>query len=517
MNTVSCPTCGAPVTFRSAASVMAVCDYCKSTLVKDAASVRNVGRMSDVLEDYSPIQVNTSGSFDEGHGTLGFVVVGRIQLRYDAGFWNEWYVLDDAGAGAWLSDASGQFAFTRADPPERWAQWPLPAFEAIRPGSPLDVGQAPDGSRLVYLAGDVRTARCTGGQGELPFVVGAGYTARVADFHRGIEFLTLDYSDTAADAGAAASCPIVYRGRAVALDALKPQLLRDPETIKDAAGRFKGKVDNLECPSCGAPIAFSPGATSFLVCPSCHASVDVSSDVAAVIAAAKRLDAVQTTIALGATATIAATRYTVIGLMRRAEIADDGSAWTEYLLYAPQKGFVWLVETSEGWETSTVLDAWPFWYSAQQALHDGATYTRLYDYQAVVQYAAGAFNWKVAVGDVARVTEFGGAGAKLAAESSETELTWSRSTPLPPATLALWFGDQVDASRLPQAAPAIASGGPGGFRRAAKWLTILLVAVNAIPMLFSPGRALGVTLFAIVALWVPAWMMDLAADRSGGG
>ncbi len=61
MQQVSCPTCGAPVPFRSAASVMAVCDYCKSTLIKDADSVRNIGRMSDVLEDYSPIQINTSG------------------------------------------------------------------------------------------------------------------------------------------------------------------------------------------------------------------------------------------------------------------------------------------------------------------------------------------------------------------------------------------------------------------------------------------------------------------------
>ncbi len=510
MNTIACPTCGAPVTFRSAASVMAVCDYCKSTLVKDADSIRNIGRMSDVLEDYSPIQINTSGSVDEGSGNLGFVVVGRIQLRYPAGFWNEWYVLDDRGDGGWLSDASGQYVFTRAIDRAAFANVPLPPFEQIRPGGSLDFGQAPDGSRLVFIAGDVRTAQCTGGQGELPFTVGAGYTARVADFHRGEEFMTLDYSDDAGAKTPTAGGPIVYRGRAVTLDALRPQLLRDAETIKDEAGRFKGKVANLECPSCGAAIAFSPGVTTHLACPTCHATIDATSSVAQVIAAARRVEAVPTTIALGATATIATVRYTVIGLMRRAEVSAEAGEWTEYLLYAPQKGFVWLVETDEGWQRADVLDRWPFWYAADQAVFDGMPYGRIADYSAVVRYAAGAFNWKVEAGDVTRVTEFQGGPARLAAESNENELTWSRSVPVAPNELATWFGMPAVATTAPQ--PAW-SPGAGGYRRVAKWLVILLLVINAIPALLSPGRAMIVTLLAIAALYVPAWLMDRASGQ----
>jgi ribosomal protein L37AE/L43A len=540
MSTIACPTCGAPVTFRSAASVMAVCDYCKSTLVKDADSIRNIGRMSDVQEDYSAIQINTAGVIDG----IGFTVVGRIQLRYDEGFWNEWYVLDDRGEGGWLSDASGQYVFTRAVDPATLPLPVLPRFEQIHPGAPLDLGQAPDGGRLVFIAGDVRAARCTGGQGELPFTVGSGYAARVADFHRGVEFLTLDYSDDTDAAPAAAPAmsftapnrsagfgggavvrqggPVVYRGRGVTLDGIKAQLLRDVETIKDEAGRFKGKVSNLECPSCGAAIPFSPGATSHLICPTCHATIDATSSVAEVIAAAQSIQPLATTIALGAKATIAAVQYAVIGLMRRAEISDDGGEWTEYLLYAPQKGFFWLVETDEGWERSDVLDAWPFWFAADQALYDGATYGRLYDYQAVVKYAAGAFNWKAAVGDVTRVTEFQAGPAKLAAESNAAELTWSRSVPVSAKDLGLWFGSEIDAAKLasaPASAPSsFAASGPGGYRRVAKWLTILLFAINAIPILFAPGRALIITLLAAACFYVPAWLMDMAAaNRSGGG
>ena len=43
MQQVLCPQCGAPVKFTSTASVMAVCGACRSTLLKDAESVRRIG------------------------------------------------------------------------------------------------------------------------------------------------------------------------------------------------------------------------------------------------------------------------------------------------------------------------------------------------------------------------------------------------------------------------------------------------------------------------------------------
>jgi hypothetical protein len=39
-------------------------------------------------------------------------VVGRIQLRYSAGIWNEWYLLFDDGATGWLGDSSGMYTIT---------------------------------------------------------------------------------------------------------------------------------------------------------------------------------------------------------------------------------------------------------------------------------------------------------------------------------------------------------------------------------------------------------------------
>ena len=92
MQQVLCPQCGAPVSFTSAASVMAVCGACRSTL-QDAASVRRIGEAAEVLED-SPICLGAAGKYENKR----FDVVGRIQMRYDDGFWNEWYL--------WFEDGS---------------------------------------------------------------------------------------------------------------------------------------------------------------------------------------------------------------------------------------------------------------------------------------------------------------------------------------------------------------------------------------------------------------------------
>jgi hypothetical protein len=132
-----------------------------------------------------------------------------------------------------------------------------------------------------YTAAEIRIADCIGGQGELPFKVGDGYQAAVADFRRGAEFITLDYSDSPR--------PVVYTGIAVTLDSLQCQLLRDDDTIQRAAGRYRGKLDALDCPSCGSPIKYLPGVTANLVCPSCATQIDAASPKAQVVAAGERV------------------------------------------------------------------------------------------------------------------------------------------------------------------------------------------------------------------------------------
>ncbi len=478
MQNVSCPSCGAPIAFRSHASVMAVCEYCRATVVKEADAVRDLGKMSEVLEDYSRIQVGTAGV----HGGRSFTVVGRIQLRFEAGMWNEWYVLFDDGADGWLGDASGQYTMTT----KREAASGLPAFDDVKVTRQYDIGFGP------YVASDKRVARCTGGQGELPFKVGPGWEARVADFRRGPSFATLDYSDGAP--------PLLYAGTAVTLEGMKCQLLRDDEQIKTSAGKYRGRVDVLQCPSCGSSIRYVPGLVANCVCPNCATPVDASSPKVEVLLKGEQNERVSYTLSLGATAKIGGLEYRVLGAMRRED--NEGESWDEYLLYSTQGPFIWLVETSEGWSRSQVLDDWPT--PPLPAMHtvqvDKVPYERTWVYQARVVHVAGAFNWRVKAGDMVHVAEYEHGQNGLAAEHTNEELSWSRSSPVADDQVRAWF--QLARPAADKAAPKRELGQSDIAWRALLWI----LGLNFIPLLFNFFGTVFWMVLGVLALFLPTML-----------
>ena len=131
MKTAHCPSCGAPVAFRSASSLYAVCEFCRSTLLRDGEALKNLGRMAELMDDPSRIQLGTEGSFRGTH----FAVIGRIQLKYDAGLWNEWHLLFDDGRSGWLSEAGGEYVVSSLVPVDA----ELPAFDALQPEMPVTI------------------------------------------------------------------------------------------------------------------------------------------------------------------------------------------------------------------------------------------------------------------------------------------------------------------------------------------------------------------------------------------
>jgi uncharacterized protein (DUF983 family) len=478
MQNVSCPSCGAPVEFKSHASVMAVCEYCRATVLKDAASVATMGKMSEVLEDYSRIQVGTDGVLAGRH----FSVVGRIQLRYSAGMWNEWFLMFDDGATGWLGDSSGQYVITTAR--ELGASWP--SFEMLTPGRDYDIGIG------TYTAAEKRVARCIGGQGELPFRVDDGWEAHVADLRSGALFATLDYSD--------GDKPTLYTGQAVTLEELQCQLLREEDQIKASAGRYRGQLQALECPACGTQMQYLPGVTSTVVCQACHSQLDAASPAVAVLAKGEQLDRVRFTLPLGANAMISGYQHRIIGAMVRAD--DEGTRWTEYLLYSPNGSFLWLVETDEGWSRASVMRAWPKPGGTDEEVvkADKVKFTRLYSYSAQVVYAVGAFNWRVAVGDVVSVVEYEQGHTRLAAERTPEELTWSRSTPVAFDQVRTWFGLKAPARSEKKSDARTAT-----MMRTAIWW---LLGLNLIPLLVNFTGTIHWVMLAIFALIFPSKWFD---------
>lgn len=539
----SCPQCGANVAFHSSASLTAICQYCHSTLFRNGDTLERIGTMTEALEDYSPVRIGVTGSYR----SRAFTVLGRIQLRYPRGSWNEWYLVCDDGSSLWLSDASGQYVVTALDEPATTDQT-LPPFSGLRPGSPVHLGDT------CYWACDIRTACCHAGEGELPFRIGAGWNVHAADCRAGDAFITLDYpevdggknADKNAGANAdenrntASRVPRVYRGEAVALDALNCQGLRTGEEIRETAGRYRGDVVPFACPNCGAPLSFVAGVADFVTCGACHSGIDCSGKEARVFAKQREIAQVETALSPGDVATFDGVKYTLLGLTR-CQDSQRGWVWDEYLLHHPVRGFLWLVNDDEGWDRVQVLNRWPQpldgqWPDVQRIRLDGKDYRKGETYRSEIVYALGAFNWQAEVGDVVTVTDYAlGKQTCLTAEVSAEEWVWSQSMPVPAGKIAERFGKPL--------AKMMASGsdsdGRGGTRKKTWFLvpvffSIMLLIIcsrfdgsgawmtGALLLIWWPAghsfvkRTRGMMVYAIYCLVVSGLFGFMMHSQSGG-
>ena len=457
MKTTNCPACAAPVTFRSGASILAVCEFCSSTLLRrDGDFIENLGKMAELMDDPTLIQIGTQGQYKGVH----FGVIGRIQLKYEAGLWNEWHLLFDDNRAGWLGEAGGEFFVTFQQPTGE-----LPGFHELKPQTDLQINGRP------WTVTDLEQAMCIAGRGELPFKVGAGYRVDTADLRSGAEFATIDYSETP---------PLFFAGEKVPVASFKFGNLRDPRT--DAPKKMD--VGAFNCPSCAAPLKLHSPKIQSVGCASCGSVIDVSNPNLAILCKAEakldRLLAIQ----LGTTGKFDGVDYEAIGYMRRElEFGGKKFGWDEYLLFNLEKGFRWLGHSNGHWSLIDNAEQMPR-VIGLQSHYKGERYEHFETYEASVVYVVGEFYWRVKVGDKANVADYVLPPGILSQEQSEKEVTWSVGRYIEPEAVQQAFTLK---SRLPQKR-GIAPNQPSPYAglpwRMWKWFLLLSAIAIAVQMGF---------------------------------
>jgi hypothetical protein len=214
---IFCPECGAPAPFRGTA-VSLVCEYCGSTIVRTDADVQLIGKVSAVLDNGSPIVLDSRGRWN----SVPFEVVGRLQVRYERGTWNEWFLNFVDGTIGWLADAQGSFSIVTPRDPSTVAGR-VPTYHQIAINSVMHL----EGTELVVV--DKKAASYQGAEGVLPFAAEPGLEFHSVDLRgfRG-EFMTLDYGTSGNH-----TSPVPYTGSAVDLEAIGLRPLRRYEGWRD--------------------------------------------------------------------------------------------------------------------------------------------------------------------------------------------------------------------------------------------------------------------------------------------
>lgn len=461
-----CPGCGAPLTFSSAQSTHAVCGYCQSTVVRDGEVLQRLGKMAELFDDHSPLQLQASGSW-RGQA---FTLVGRLQYKYPEGTWSEWVAVLADGSSATLSEDNGAYVWAVAQPQSR----ELPSAERFRVGATTAInGQS-------FSVASNQQVMLLAAQGELPHLPTLGQPFAMVELRSQSAVKTSDpngndsaatdsssmigrnlgplAADTTGDAPQSAGGgsvlsidyssqpPSVTLGQPVRLEDLQLTGLRDASVKND-----KGRAFN--CPNCGAPVTVTLAGSQSITCPSCNSLIDVSQGIGGELKHALQDEPVRPLIALGSVGQLQGASWQVVGFQHRLGVdptdPDEHFGWEEYLLYNQKRGFVFLVDSTEGWSVVKPCTGAPVMSAnGQSASYLGTRYALKESYTAETTYALGEFYWQVSRGQRTANRDFASGASLLSMEQSPNEVVWSVGSKIDSAKVAQAFKLQAQQKLL---------------------------------------------------------------------
>ena len=409
-----CPGCGAPVDFRSAQSTYAVCAYCQSTVVRSGETLARIGKMAELFDDHSPLQLQASGTWN----SQAFTLVGRLQYKYAEGTWTEWHAVRADGTSAFLSEDNGAYVFTT----------PLQAQRAMPMAEQFRVGATTAINGKSFSVASNQTVALLSAQGELPHLPALGEPFTMVELRNATgEVLSVDYGTRP---------PSLSIGSAVLLDDLQLVGLR-AESVKDEKGR------QFDCPSCGAPITVQLASSKSITCGACHSLIDLTSGIGGEFKHASQDEPVQPLIPLGSTGKLQGVDWQVVGFQQRMGAVpgdDEQFGWEEYLLFNAKRGFLFLVDTTEGWSLVKPTTGAPeMAVSGQSATYLGSRYQLKESYNAETTYVLGEFYWQVQRGQKTSNRDFASGKSLLSREQSVQEVTWSVGSNIDSALVATAF------------------------------------------------------------------------------
>jgi hypothetical protein len=403
ISSANCPSCGAPISFKLGSSIVVICEYCGSAIARTDRDVKNLGKVAELVDTQSPLEVGKEGRFDGAP----FVLTGRAQLRHPAGgVWDEWYATFGNGRTGWLAEAQGKFYMTF--PMQLADASVLPAPDTLQPGAVV----AFPGATNRFVVQEISEGTPFAAEGEIPYELVPGETYRFVDLSGDNgSFATIDYSEEP---------PLLFYGREATL-----QDLNIPGVMDEfAARKRKVAVLKLNCPTCNGPLDLrAPDQSLRVTCPNCNSLLDVSKGKLSYL---KTLhEQPKPWIPLGATGKFDNHDLTTIGYMvRSCRVEGIAYYWEEYLLYHPQQGFQWLLHQDGHWVLMTPIGAGEVFDGGTSASYQNKHFKIFQTVVAEVQAVWGEFYWRVEIGECTEATDFVCPPEIVGRERSGREVNW---------------------------------------------------------------------------------------------
>ena len=370
-------------------------------VVRNGDVLSRIGKMAELFDDHSPLQLHASGVWNG----QPFTLLGRLQYKYGEGTWTEWHAVLGDGSSAFLSEDNGSYVFTANTPTQR----EMPTADRFRVGATTAI------NGKSFSVASNQTVALISAEGELPHLPKLGEPFAMVELRSAEgDVLSVDYS---------VQLPAVTMGRAVSLEDLKLSGLKD-ESAKDEKSR------QFNCPNCGATLSLMLPGSKSITCSSCHSIIDVSQGIGGELRAAQQDEPVQPLIPLGSLGLLQGAQWQVVGYQHRMGTdptdPDEQFGWDEYLLYNRKLGFTFLVDSTEGWSIVKPATGAPVvGGNGQSATYMGARYALKESYSAETNYVVGEFYWQVQRGQRTSNRDYANGASLLSMEQSASEVTWS--------------------------------------------------------------------------------------------
>ena len=408
----NCPSCAAPLEFKSGSTLVLICPYCRSAVARTDRGLNDLGKVAEIAESESPLRLGLKGSYNGNR----FELTGRAQLKHElGGYWDEWYATFSNGWVGWLAEAQGRFYLTFYQPLPSGTV--LPAFDQLQINQPIS--EIPSPQPLQVAEKGVATS--VAADGEIPYQLVPNEQSKYADLvGKNDSFGTLDYS---------MDPPWVFIGNQVTLADLG---LADAKPAEREARRTTAA--SMGCPNCGGPLALvAPDKAERVTCPNCNSLLDVNQGN---LSWFKTLNPPPTApsfvLQVGMEGTFPGdVKFKIIGaVVRSVTIEGITYFWHEYLLYNPAVGFRWLVHSDNHWNfvepvnPADVAQTGIF-ATGTTVSYNGQNFKIFQDANAVVEYVQGEFYWRVEQGETVRAVDYVKAPLMLSMETTQNEVNWS--------------------------------------------------------------------------------------------
>ena len=458
---LQCPNCGGSHTLVNPGISMLVCEFCQATVYWSEDQALQLGTQSILPEGDTRLYMGATGTL------LGkaYQVVGHVRLEVDRASWDEWYLQIDGKKAAWLSEGGRQLALSR----------PLKLEEEAPDPEDIQVGFRIKLSGHVFSVREMGQARCVGGEGQLPFTLLPGEQYPYMDIatldgkHSG----TLEYDEEGE--------PHAYLGQ---------PLTHEQLTVNDerpaVAASHEGK--DVDCPNCAAPLEKpSDREVRTLVCSYCGAQLDLSAAQANVMGINSDKVRPNFLLEVGQAGTFAGQRYEVSGrLLYRDNWGFEGR---EYVLFNPDRGYLWLAEENGHFILSRPTKQAPttlvFNLEPKYPVKVGDQEFLFYEETSVrIAYVDGALPWLARVSDQFKAATLVAPPKQFGIESDGGEISYFVGDYMTPAEVWKAFGlrgEPWEVKGVHAAQPYIESPSAKGLQ----WIGLIFAGLNLLLLAWS--------------------------------